>query len=180
LSYIFTPFVLFTCSIQQSYVHNRARLPINNNADLNQVGGSHWSLLVCDGKEFIHFDSREGLNEQPAKHVCALADVRIVCVQTAKLLLSILPPRSPSLFYRRFLHTPQQTNGYDCGLYTIECGRIVIETFAFVGRTFAACGICRQENRLLDHQLRVGLEHLSINRDKFKSLIVALHTESSQ
>ncbi|XP_052187638.1 NEDD8-specific protease 1 [Diospyros lotus] len=83
--------------------------PVNNNNDVTQAeGGSHWSLLAFNrnSKVFVHHDSYGGLNAGHAKRLykaifryMGIADTISTCE------------------YLECNRTPQQVNGYDCGLY---------------------------------------------------------------
>uniref|UniRef100_A0A0E0MC10 Ubiquitin-like protease family profile domain-containing protein n=1 Tax=Oryza punctata TaxID=4537 RepID=A0A0E0MC10_ORYPU len=79
-------------------------LPVNNSESLDKAdAGSHWSLLVLDNStgRFVHHDSSGGANLTAASR---LADA-------LRPLLPV-PPQGPPISGP----TPQQRNGYDCGL----------------------------------------------------------------
>ncbi|KAL8594739.1 hypothetical protein ACOMHN_051685 [Nucella lapillus] len=82
-------------------------LPINDNFNTNKPGGYHWSLLVFvrSKEEFRHYDSGHSCN-----------------ADTAKDLMNRLQPylhasKRGSKFVE--MDCPQQTNGYDCGMYVM-------------------------------------------------------------
>ncbi|XP_046435722.1 sentrin-specific protease 8 [Neodiprion fabricii] len=80
--------------------------PLNNCDDKESPGGTHWSLLVYSKLERIcfHFDSSKGMNSQVARNFAtSIADYFGI-----KRLGSYLE-----------VDTPQQSNGYDCGLYVL-------------------------------------------------------------
>lgn len=109
-------------------------IPMNDGMDVSTDmwkrpgGGSHYSLLFvvtqCDTSDdskkpsFFHFDSSQHRNA----HVARMVSQRIW------ELLNIKRPeqttfRSPSLDITKVIHecqTPQQRNGYDCGLYALK------------------------------------------------------------
>ncbi|GMH40144.1 hypothetical protein BSKO_08048 [Bryopsis sp. KO-2023] len=88
-------------------------IPVNNNPDVGEVGGSHWSLLVLDRErwDFCHFDSLQGVNASQARglamKVATLADV------------------DPPFGYIEVPDAPQQANGHDCGLYVLAVGEAI-------------------------------------------------------
>lgn len=82
--------------------------PINDNDDVNLAGGgSHWSLLVYNRSRniFEHYDSYFQCNR----------------LYAGKLFENIKgfmgPPASSATFTLHF--TPQQKNGYDCGVFVL-------------------------------------------------------------
>lgn len=57
-------------------------VPVNNNTDATQAGGTHWSLLVYDAAEcaFFAFDSASGMNLHVAQRTAAaLAPLLSTC-----------------------------------------------------------------------------------------------------
>lgn len=58
-------------------------LPVNNNVNVTQAGGSHWSLLVYEvtSGRFLHFDSSKGSNRVPAQK---LADQIAIAVRSGR------------------------------------------------------------------------------------------------
>lgn len=92
--------------------------PVNDNDDVTFAeGGSHWSLLayVREKNEFVHHDSFSGSNSGHAKRLCN-AVVRFTGISDSKS-------------YDHFIDatTPQQRNGYDCGLYVTAIAKIICE-----------------------------------------------------
>lgn len=90
--------------------------PVNNNEDVNQAeGGTHWSLLAYDRNmnSFVHHDSIRGLNRWHAKKLYEVV---------ARFM-----GRSDSASTDHFIEcfTPQQKNGYDCGVYVLAITKII-------------------------------------------------------
>ena len=78
-------------------------LPINDNRNVREEGGSHWSLLlisVIDGVAF-HYDSLRGANYAEARH----------CTNKWQQVLG-----KPIRFHN-LDDSPQQENGSDCGVF---------------------------------------------------------------
>lgn len=78
--------------------------PINNN-QRDQVGGSHWSLLVFSRpeKSFYHFDSMNPSNENQCE----------IFIRKIKSHLNV------DTVLHRAAHCLQQNNGYDCGVHVL-------------------------------------------------------------
>lgn len=91
--------------------------PVNDNIDLLKAeGGNHWSLLAFerDANLYVHHDSFGGYNTCHAK----------------RLYEAVVPhmESSGTAFCGRFVEcssTPQQKNGYDCGLYVLAIARAI-------------------------------------------------------
>lgn len=89
-------------------------IPINDNNDkMNASGGNHWSLLTYLFKEdiYIYYDSikKKSNNIENAKNI-------------AKKLRGLIKEDSNSKVLENFLinsETPQQNNGYDCGVFVL-------------------------------------------------------------
>ncbi|KAL5711259.1 Ulp1 peptidase [Ranunculus cassubicifolius] len=97
--------------------------PVNDNEDVTLAeGGSHWSLLAYVRKKnvFVHHDSSGGLNRWHAKSLSKVV---------AKYLSSGGSSGSDDPTYIDFNETPQQRNGYDCGLYVTAIAKIICEWF---------------------------------------------------
>lgn len=86
--------------------------PVSDHDEPEDVGGTHWSLLAFyrrDGTEtFFHFDSLIGINLQSAEHL-------------ARRVAPLLGTRNTRVLA---CPTPQQQNGYDCGMYAIVLAEI--------------------------------------------------------
>lgn len=91
--------------------------PVNNNEDVNLAeGGSHWSLVVYErnANVFVHHDSSGGMNKMQAKQLFST----IVGFIGGSTLAS-------NANYQECVDSPQQTNGYDCGVYVIAIARAI-------------------------------------------------------
>lgn len=88
-------------------------LPLNDNEDLEAAeGGSHWNLVIAsllDRKAYV-YDTMEGANEREAKNL-------------VKKLESFLD--MPFQIVEN-LHTPQQINGSDCGILSLEISALIL------------------------------------------------------
>eukprot|EP00058_Branchiostoma_floridae_P014557 XP_002600045.1 hypothetical protein BRAFLDRAFT_221105 [Branchiostoma floridae] len=81
-------------------------LAVNDNANLESAGGSHWSLLLYrrDVAEFQHYDSAQGSgNSAPAK-----------------LLVKRVQPFLGREYFFYEVDASHQQNSYDCGVYVIS------------------------------------------------------------
>lgn len=90
-----------------------ALLAVNDNPDAEQAeGGSHWSLLAYCAADntFRHYTSLRGLNREAASRVFAAA------------------ARPGSTLVEQA--TPQQANGYDCGLYVLALAHTLCQRFS--------------------------------------------------
>ncbi|XP_042374205.1 NEDD8-specific protease 1-like [Zingiber officinale] len=125
-------FWLANCSDSQSLREfaDPLRLPdrslvlftVNDNLDVDVAeGGSHWSLLVyCrETSEFVHHDSCSGINLCHAQRLF-------------RAVSGFVGASEPPQFVEGF--TPQQTNGYDCGLYVLAISEVVCNWFVAGGR----------------------------------------------
>lgn len=98
-------------------------MPVSNNEDAASAGGgSHWSLLVFRRRtgvddaagRFEHYDSCSNANGPNARNVMAAI---------APLLFPTgMQPQRMQLVR---MTTPQQANGYDCGVYTLAISEII-------------------------------------------------------
>jgi sentrin-specific protease 8 len=111
-------------------------IPINNNSDVTQAGGSHWSLLIFERHHntFYYLDSAHEMNRLPASHTAA----KLVPLLHPELVNPKKNHSSKGLFHfgsphvgddkqTRFhiVNSPQQDNGYDCGVYTIASAELI-------------------------------------------------------
>lgn len=142
-------------------------LPVSNNDDASQVGGSHWSLLVyrrrsgADGagpSRFEHYDSCGNANAAFAKGI-------------ALKFIPLLQPtdRGPTLKLVS-MTTPQQVNGFDCGMYVLAIAEVMVQAHAEGGAEVAsealrervtAPGVAAKREALLK-ELREGLARGSL------------------
>lgn len=91
--------------------------PVNDNDDVSKAeGGSHWSLLAFEKNSnvFIHHDSFKGVNKQHAKRLFD-AVVGYMGVSNS----------APGATYLECNDSPQQVNGYDCGLYVTAIAKAI-------------------------------------------------------
>ncbi|KAM9952957.1 hypothetical protein ACTFIR_008015 [Dictyostelium discoideum] len=87
--------------------------PLTNNRDPNVIGGgTHWSLLIFikSLNKFIYYDSINSFNSSDA----------IFIISKFKFLLSSPSPKTNLKEFLINQKTPQQQNGYDCGLYVLS------------------------------------------------------------
>lgn len=88
-------------------------VPVSDNASLGGAS-SHWSLLVFEAEKqrFEHYDSSAGHNSEAAERVA----------REVETLLRVSAPGMPDGSGRVVVNVrdaPQQTNGYDCGMYVL-------------------------------------------------------------
>jgi sentrin-specific protease 8 len=113
ISQISDPISLVEDSVLPAGLHEKEVLfmPINDNRG-NIAGGTHWSLMVyCRSlNHFFHFDSMGNCNEMSARW----------CQNKIK---NVLGTAKNAAF--TCLETPQQKNGYDCGVYVIAITKLL-------------------------------------------------------
>lgn len=125
-------------------------IPINDNEGLG-AGGSHWSLLVIDlmNKECLHFDSSVcSCNEYPCKLVCEIFS-KILHLSCNNVIT---------------MQCPTQSNGYDCGLYTI----CFAETTCAQYKLDSTCKLSKM------HQSQITTSYVANKRIQIKNLIFKL------
>ena len=93
-------------------------------------GGSHWSLLIVRGAAYFQIDSVAGSNALAAQAVAKLFS-RLLGHHEASSVLEV--------------DTPQQHNGYDCGIYALAAAEVL------AGADSSSLELCR--NALLDNKL---------------------------
>ncbi|KAI8057066.1 hypothetical protein BDF22DRAFT_617341 [Syncephalis plumigaleata] len=100
-------------SVLPPQLHERAVifLPINNHTCADTPGGSHWALLVYtrDTGTFYYYDTMNISNLSAARNMAAKA-AKVLNVKHPKFLM---------------MPTPQQDNGYDCGVYVISITELI-------------------------------------------------------
>lgn len=97
--------------------------PVNNNRDVTLAeGGSHWSVLVFhrEANVFVHHDSFRGSNGSYAKMLC-------------KSVNSFVGSSDFETRYLKFESSPQQENGYDCGLFVVAIARVICSWYTSGG-----------------------------------------------
>ncbi|KAJ0266670.1 NEDD8-specific protease 1 [Hirschfeldia incana] len=96
-------------------------LPVNDNLNVELAeGGLHWSLLVYyrEANSFFHHDSFMGSNRWSAK----------------QLYKAVSPFLSDGdAVYRECSDTPQQKNGYDCGVHLLATAQVICKWFGSGG-----------------------------------------------
>ncbi|KAE9463488.1 hypothetical protein C3L33_04618, partial [Rhododendron williamsianum] len=98
-------------------------LPVNNNNDVTVAeGGSHWSLLAFErtANVFVHHDSYGGINSRHAKRLY-------------KAIVGYMET-SDTCRYLAWDRTPQQVNGYDCGLYVTAIAKAICSWYGSGGQ----------------------------------------------
>ncbi|XVE59758.1 hypothetical protein DITRI_Ditri05aG0073000 [Diplodiscus trichospermus] len=91
--------------------------PVNNNNDVSVAeGGSHWSLLAYyrSANVFVHHDSNGQMNKMHAMRLFKSVVGYISSSGSAS-----------NAKYLECIGTPQQVNGYDCGLYVTATARTI-------------------------------------------------------
>nr|POE56056.1 nedd8-specific protease 1 [Quercus suber] len=133
---------------------------INDNDDLDGGNsGTHWSLLVYDRSKhaFLHHDGMEGVNNFHAKKLYeAVKSFIVTAAEPTKLASSSSSSKGRSRTKKKkdvgaiakavavakleavadatpcFIecNTPQQTNGYDCGLYVMAIAKVICQCYS--------------------------------------------------
>ncbi|XP_008547257.1 sentrin-specific protease 8 [Microplitis demolitor] len=88
--------------------------PLNDCNNYEDVGGSHWSLLVYSKNEKIccHFDSSAGGNNSVARNF------------SNKIIKHLVADTETEF---KNVPCPQQGNSYDCGIYVLCFADIILE-----------------------------------------------------
>ncbi|KNC45930.1 sentrin-specific protease 8 [Thecamonas trahens ATCC 50062] len=90
-------------------------IAVNDKTSLtDHIGGSHWSLLVysAEDRTYRHYDSAGGCNAAAAADIAAVVDFFVT--------YNADPPVSNEASFVADRNTPQQRNGYDCGVYLLH------------------------------------------------------------
>ncbi|XP_010520333.1 PREDICTED: NEDD8-specific protease 1 [Tarenaya hassleriana] len=101
---------------------NLVIFPVNDNTHVGLAeGGTHWSSLVFyrGANTFFHHDSNRGSNKQFAR-------------QLYKVVAPFLSGED-AMFREFSAETPQQSNGYDCGIFVLAVARIICQWFETAG-----------------------------------------------
>ncbi|XP_050370355.1 NEDD8-specific protease 1 [Argentina anserina] len=92
--------------------------PVNDNDDVSEAeGGFHWSLLAFERSinTFVHHDSSlGGWNKRPAKRL----------YNAVKNFMGDSSSATDPV-YKECTDSPNQVNGYDCGMYVLAITRIL-------------------------------------------------------
>lgn len=92
--------------------------PVNDNNDVSKAeGGNHWSLLAFyrEANVFVHHDSNKGMNKYDAKRL----------YKAVAKYMSGDSNSTSNLSYVECVESPQQVNGYDCGVYVTAIASII-------------------------------------------------------
>lgn len=95
---------------------------VNDNEDFSEVGGIHWSLLAFSRRmnTFVHHDTL-AINGWHAKRLYeAVKGFVAVCD-------SVSTSSNPVPDFIECSTTPQQRNGYDCGLYVMAIAKVICD-----------------------------------------------------
>lgn len=117
-----TTFQRLFVPINDQYAHSKSCFAIPG-------GGSHWSLLIWDivatsysdfrsnklhvESMYYHFDSSSGYNASAAKAVSVKLH-KVLCCVSSSIFIENVDLKNPVE-----CTTPQQTNGYDCGVFML-------------------------------------------------------------
>ena len=94
----------------------RLIVPVSDNEDASRaLGGSHWTLLVWDCERWHHFDSARRSSSVPSR--------------VTELARKLVPTQHPVVA----AETPQQENGYDCGVFVMLAAAAVYDSTCPVG-----------------------------------------------
>lgn len=98
--------------------HELILFPVNDNSSSTEAGGTHWSLLVYRKMTdlFEHYDSSSGSPNYK------------VSVQVARVVHPIFSRQKKKTKIIN-INSPQQKNGYDCGVYLIFFAECVARNF---------------------------------------------------
>ncbi|KAF5727422.1 Cysteine proteinases superfamily protein [Tripterygium wilfordii] len=91
--------------------------PVNDNDDVSLAeGGNHWSLLAYERNSnvFVHHDSSGGINKWHAMQLYKTV-VGFICDSNVE----------GHARYIDYTDSPQQVNGYDCGVYVLAATRVI-------------------------------------------------------
>ncbi|KAJ6876533.1 NEDD8-specific protease 1 [Populus alba x Populus x berolinensis] len=106
---------------------------VNDNEDFSAAErGTHWSLLVYDRSQnyFLHFDSLPGMHRYHAlKLYKAVKGFMGTASESSSKdgakTLKMKAVGSAAVPFFKEAKTPQQTNGFDCGLYVMAIAEVI-------------------------------------------------------
>jgi Ulp1 family protease len=116
--------------------------PLNNNTSVTKSGGSHWTLLVLDVPRaaIYSFDSMQGSNDRAANKLAKALAPLLPKLQSAsdssdakkkgkeatkEASASAASSSKSANVTVSFPPTPQQHNGFDCGVYTLLVAEVL-------------------------------------------------------
>ena len=139
-------------------------IPINDNSDkMNANGGSHWSLLVYLPIEdiFIYLDSMKKKSNNIENAINIAGKLRGLIKEDQKKDLK------ESFVVNS--ETPQQKNGYDCGVYVLGFTEVLIEFLQ------------KKENILNNKRMKeiVQEEYIASLRVKIRELLESMIKEKN-
>lgn len=120
---------------------------INDNEQVEtKEGGSHWSLLLYQRStsSFHHFDSLGKSNWRPAK-----ALVHKLQPVTGTSTINMEP-------------TPQQVNGYDCGMYVLAIANVIWDTLVVKGHVENLPSVAALIKQTVTESFVIGLRKESL------------------
>lgn len=103
---------------------NLVIFPVNDNDDVTIAeAGSHWSLLVFyrPANVFVPHDSFRGLNRACSKKLY-------------KSVAKFMGNLDANVQYLEDQSSPQQSNGYDCGLFLLAIARVICSWYTSSNR----------------------------------------------
>lgn len=126
--------------VEPLHFHDKSLVifPVNDNEDVSTPeAGSHWSLLAFERNRnvFVHHDSNRGINKWHAKQLYN-AVVSFMGVSSS----------ASEATYLECTDSPQQENGYDCGLYVTAIARAIC--------SWHECGKDKDEDGLWFHAVK--------------------------
>ncbi|KAA0035294.1 NEDD8-specific protease 1 [Cucumis melo var. makuwa] len=96
--------------------------PVNDNSDVSKPeGGNHWSLLAFyrEANIFVHHDSNKGMNKYDAKRL----------YKAVARFMNDGSNSTSNPSYMECVESPQQVNGYDCGVYVTAIARSICKWY---------------------------------------------------
>jgi sentrin-specific protease 8 len=98
---------------------------INDHTSVHAIGGTHWSLLVYVKQtgSFRHYDSSPGRRSR-------IASARLI----RQISSSMAPGIDCTLTHVDLM--PQQSNGYDCGVYVLKLMELICQWISAEGSDF--------------------------------------------